>query len=178
MDPRKNPYSPGPGTQPPELAGRVDLIEKAEIALDRCRNGLSSRGGLIMVGLRGVGKTILLTRICQDAEARGFATVFIETPEKRSLPASLIPALRSALIKLDRTEVAKDVIKKSLAILGGFVSAMKLKHGDIAGLLKREVQAVAPVRASLIKKGMIYSAAHGNNAFTVPLFQDYLKRVM
>lgn len=131
MDPRLNPYSPGAGAQPPELAGRADLLEKVAVALDRCRNRLPSRGGLIMVGLRGVGKTVLLMRISQEAEARGFSTVFIETPEQRSLPALLIPALRSTLIKLDRTDVAKEVIKKALRALGGFVLGMKLKYHDI-----------------------------------------------
>jgi hypothetical protein len=113
------------------LAGRADLLEKVAIALDRCRNGLPSRGGIIMVGLRGVGKTVLLTRISQDAEARGFSTLFIETPEQRSLPALLIPALRSTLIKLDRTDVAKEFVKKSFRALAGFVSGMKLKYQDI-----------------------------------------------
>lgn len=131
MDPRTNPYSPGAGAKPPELAGRSELIEKIAIALDRCRNGLPSRGGLIMVGLRGVGKTVLLTRMSQDAEVRGFSTLLIETPERRSLPALLIPALRSTLIKLDRQSSTKDLIKKAFNALGGFVSAMKVKYQDI-----------------------------------------------
>lgn len=71
MDPRTNPYAPGAGTIPPELAGRDEIIEKVAIALDRCRSGLASRG-LFLVGLRGVGKTVLLTRISQEAEAKGF----------------------------------------------------------------------------------------------------------
>jgi hypothetical protein len=130
MDPRTNPYAPRAGTQPPELAGRDDIIEKAAIALDRCRNGLSARG-LLMVGLRGVGKTVLLTRIAQETEARGFAVVSIETPEKRSLPALIIPALRSALLKLDRAAATGEIIKKTLRVLGGFVAAMKLKYEDV-----------------------------------------------
>jgi len=130
MDPRKNPYSPGAGTIPPELAGRDDVLEKAAIELDRCRNGLSSRG-LMLVGLRGVGKTVLLTRISQEAESRGFVVVSIETPEKRSLPALLIPALRTALLKLDRISAAGDLGKLALRALGGFVGAMKVKYQDI-----------------------------------------------
>jgi Cdc6-like AAA superfamily ATPase len=61
MDPRKNPYAPG-GTPPPELAGRDDLIERAAIALDRVRARQATRS-LILRGLRGVGKTVLLNRI-------------------------------------------------------------------------------------------------------------------
>lgn len=130
MDPRTNPYAPGAGTLPPELAGRDEMIEKASIELDRCRNGLASRS-LLLVGLRGVGKTVLLTRMSQEAEANGFAVVSIETPEKRSLPALIIPALRSALLKLDRIAAAGKLGKRALKVLGGFVGAMKLKYQDV-----------------------------------------------
>lgn len=130
MDPRTNPYAPGAGTIPPELAGREETIEKASIALDRCRNGLASRG-LLFVGLRGVGKTVLLTRISQEAEAKSFVVVSIETPEKRSLPSLLIPALRSALLKLDRMAAAGNLVKRALRVLGGFVGVMKLKYEDV-----------------------------------------------
>lgn len=130
MDPRINPYAPGAGTQPPELAGRDEIIEKAAIALDRLRNGLAARS-LLMVGLRGVGKTVLLTRIAQETEARGFVVVQIESPERRSLPALLIPSLRLALLKLDRIAAAGELAKKALRALGGFVGAMKIKYQDI-----------------------------------------------
>ena len=130
MDPRLNPYAPGAGTLPPELAGRDELIERVSIQLDRCRNGLAFRG-FLLVGLRGVGKTVLLNRMAQDAEANGFIVVSIETPEKRSLPALLIPSLRTALIKLDMIATASDIGKKALRVLGGFVNAMKVKYQDI-----------------------------------------------
>ena len=130
MDPRTNPYAPGAGTVPPELAGRSEVIEKAAIALDRCRNGLAARG-LLLVGLRGVGKTVLLTRISQETEARDFVVVSIETPENRSLPALLIPALRTALLKLNRMSAVGDLGKRALRVLGGFVGAMKVKYQDI-----------------------------------------------
>lgn len=130
MDPRTNPYAPGAGTIPPELAGRDEIIEKAAIELDRCRSGLSSRG-LLLVGLRGVGKTVLLTRISKETEARGFITVSIETPERRSLPALIIPALRAALLKLDRSAAAGELGRRALRVLGGFVGAMKLKYQDV-----------------------------------------------
>ena len=130
MDPRTNPYAPGAGTIPPELAGRDEIIEKALIELDRCRNGLSARG-LLMVGLRGVGKTVLLTHLSKEAEANGFAVISIEVPEKRSLPALLIPSIRSALLKLDKKVAAGALGKRALRVLGGFVSAMKIKYEDI-----------------------------------------------
>jgi len=130
MDPRINPYAPGAGTLPPALSGRDEIIERVSIQLDRCRNGLAFRG-FLMVGLRGVGKTVLLTRLAQEAEANGFTVVSIETPEKRSLPALLIPSLRTALLKLNLILMANDLGKKALRALGGFVGAMKVKYQDI-----------------------------------------------
>ena len=130
MDPRTNPYAPGAGTFPPELAGRDEIIERAAIALDRFRDGRAARS-LLLVGLRGVGKTVLLTRIAQQSEARGFVVLSVEAPEKRSLPALLIPPLRTALLKLDRVAATGDMAKKALRVLGGFVNAMKLKYQDI-----------------------------------------------
>lgn len=58
MDPRRNPFSPGAGTRPPELAGRDELLERASIALDRIRAGRAARS-VVLYGLRGVGKTVL-----------------------------------------------------------------------------------------------------------------------
>ncbi len=130
MDPRTNPYSPGAGNPPYALVGRDEIIEKVSIELDRCRNGLSYRS-FLMVGLRGVGKTVLLNHLAINAEANGFAVVSIETPEKRSLPALLAPSLRSALLKLDHLAAAGDMGKKALKVLGSFIGAMKLKFNDI-----------------------------------------------
>ncbi len=130
MDPKTNPYAPGAGTVPPQLAGRDDIISKADIALERCKNGLSFRG-LLLVGLRGVGKTVLLSKIAQEAESKSFTVVSLETPEGRSLPALLIPALRSALLRLDRIKAKGDLAKKALRTLGGFLGAMKVKYEDV-----------------------------------------------
>ena len=130
MNPRSNPYAPGAGTPPPELAGRDRLLEDASIALDRIRNGLAAKS-VLMVGLRGVGKTVLLNRICRDAEGRGFITVLLEAPEDRSLPALLCAPLHTALLKMNRLAAAGDAAKRALRALGGFVGAMKLGFGDM-----------------------------------------------
>src|SRR5271163_3081984 len=130
MDPRKNPYAPGAGTPPPELAGRDELIERAAIALDRIRTGRAARS-LILYGLRGVGKTVLLNRIEKNAAARGFYSAKIEAPEERSLPALLIPALRSTLINLSRSQAARSAGLRALKALGGFAQALKVKYQDI-----------------------------------------------
>jgi hypothetical protein len=78
-----------------------------------------------------VGKTVLLNRIRIDAEARAIVAVHMEAPEGRSLPGLLAPALRAALIRLDRLQAATAGVRKALRALAGFVSALKMKHGDI-----------------------------------------------
>ena len=130
MDPRKNPFAPGAGEQPPELAGRDDLLERAAVSLDRCRSGLAARGP-VLYGLRGVGKTVLLNRIRMDAQARGIACVRMEAVESRSLPAVLAPALRTALTRLSRAETAKSWSQDAVKALAGFTRALKFKFGDI-----------------------------------------------
>src|SRR5207244_5498063 len=107
MDPVKNPYAPGAGTPPPELAGRDELRETVRIALERVRLGRPAKS-ILMVGLRGVGKTVLLDRMREDAEAVGIHTLRVEAPESRSLPAILAPQLRQALLRLSRIESAKE----------------------------------------------------------------------
>ncbi|MFZ0501058.1 MAG: ATP-binding protein [Steroidobacteraceae bacterium] len=130
MDPRRNPYAPGAGAPPPELAGRDAVIEEASIALDRIRNGLHAKS-LMLVGLRGVGKTVLLNRLHNDAMAAGLVTVLLEAPEQRSLPALLAPFLRMGLLKLDLVAHGADLAKRALRALGGFVQAAKIKYQDI-----------------------------------------------
>jgi hypothetical protein len=130
MDPRRNPYAPGAGAPPPELAGRDALIERAAIALDRIRSGRHDKS-MILVGLRGVGKTVLLNRVQLDAEERGIHGMRLEAPEDRSLPGILAPAMRAALLKLDRARAATAVGKKAMRALAGFVGAMKIKYGDV-----------------------------------------------
>ncbi len=129
MDPRTNPYSPGAGTPPPELAGRADLINRARIALDRIRARRSARS-FIFYGLRGVGKTVLLIKIRQDAESRGCSCVWVEAPEERSLPALLLPPLRAALIRLSAGEAAKARLEKAMIALSSFANAMKVRYQD------------------------------------------------
>jgi hypothetical protein len=130
MDPRRNPYAPGAGVPPPELAGRDALIERGAIALDRIRTRAAARS-LIFYGLRGVGKTVLLNRIRTDAEGRGILATRMEAPEERSLPALLAPGLRALLTRLSRGEAAKAAARRALTALSGFAKALKFKYGDL-----------------------------------------------
>src|SRR3990172_101758 len=125
MDPITNPFAPGAGTPPPELAGRDDLRETVRVALERTRRGNPTKS-VLLVGLRGVGKTVLLDRMRDDAAATGIQTLRIEAPENRSLPALLAPELRQALLRLSRNEQAKDLAQRALRALAGFAKALKI----------------------------------------------------
>ncbi len=130
MDPISNPYSPGAGTPPPELAGRDELRERVRIAAQRVRIGNPAKS-VLMVGLRGVGKTVLLDQMRNDAERAGLHTLRLETPEDRSLPALLAPQLRLALIRLSRVESAKQLAQRGLSALAGFVRSLRVRYQDI-----------------------------------------------
>jgi hypothetical protein len=79
MDPVTNPYAPGAGTPPPELAGRDELRERMRVSLARVRAGLPTKS-ILMVGLRGVRRTVLLDRIRDDGEATGILPMQMEAP--------------------------------------------------------------------------------------------------
>lgn len=130
MDPVRNPYAPGAGNPPPELAGRSVIRKDIAIRLKRLRLGRSAKS-IMMVGLRGVGKTVLLDQMRRDAESDGIQTVRIEAPEGRSLPALLAPALRLALLHLSKKEAAKEYAVRGLRALAGFVSKLKVTFNDI-----------------------------------------------
>lgn len=130
MDPIRNPYAPGAGTPPPELAGRDGLRETVRIALERTRARRPAKS-VLLIGLRGVGKTVLLDRMRLDAEASRIQTMRIEAPENRSLPAILAPQLRQSLLRLSRNEQARDLAQRALMGLAGFVRALKIHFNDI-----------------------------------------------
>jgi hypothetical protein len=130
MNPINNPYTPGAGTPPVELAGRDELREKVRVCIERLRIGNTAKS-VLMVGLRGVGKTVLLDQMRTDAEASGIHTIRVEAPENRSLPALLAPSLRLALLRLSQIEMAKNLAQKSLRALAGFAKALKFKFQDI-----------------------------------------------
>lgn len=130
MNPVTNPFAPGAGTPPPELAGRDELLKTIHIAIERTRLGYPTKS-VLLVGLRGVGKTVLLDRMRDDAEADGIQTLRIEAPENRSLPALLAPQLRLCLLQLSRNAAAKDLAQRALRGLAGFAKSLKVKYEDI-----------------------------------------------
>ena len=113
MSPIQNPFAPGAGTRPPELAGRDVVREKLRVALERARLGRPAKSAML-VGLRGVGKTVLLDRVREDAETAAIHTIRVEAPEGRSLPALLAPQLRQGLLRLSQIEAAKNLAVRGL----------------------------------------------------------------
>lgn len=133
MDKGKNPFSPGAGTPPPELAGRQEILEHALVALERVKNGRSEKS-MILVGLRGVGKTVLLVEMQHLAEKKGYRVALIEAHEsrqKKSLSELLALNLRRILMNLDRGEMLNEKVKRTLRVFRSFVNGIKVKTGEL-----------------------------------------------
>lgn len=96
MDPLKNPFSPGAGAPPPELAGRDPVLERARILLDRVKQKRPEKS-MLLTGLRGVGKTVLLNEIERLASADDYRTIQIEAHEDKQLGVLIGPYLRQLL---------------------------------------------------------------------------------
>lgn len=130
MDPVRNPFAPGAGTPPPELAGRQGILSRAETTLLRISQKRPAKS-LLLIGLRGVGKTVLLVRIQQLADRIGFKTLMVEAHEDKSLPELLLPPLRQVLLALDQLGALNEKVKRGLRVLRGFASAIKVKYGEV-----------------------------------------------
>ena len=262
MDRLANPYRPGAGTQPEALMGRDGLIDDFGVTLRRALDGRPGKS-CMPLGLRGVGKTVLLNRFMAIAEQEGARTAFMEATDSGSFSQLVAIRLRRILLQLASGPVRR-VVTRALGALSSFavhlpdgsvisvgveaeqgvadsgvlsedladllVAAGQAAHdcdtgivlgideaqylgreemgavigaidrltpkereylramaglgpgphrsGDIAAELDVRVQSVAPRRSALIAKGMIYSPAHGDTAFTVPLFDDFMRRTL
>ncbi|MEK6612720.1 MAG: ATP-binding protein, partial [Gemmatimonadota bacterium] len=130
MDPIANPFSPGAGSPPPELVGRAGILEQARILLGRVKEKRPEKS-LLLTGLRGVGKTVLLNEIERLAAKAGYRTVSLEAHEDKSLAAMLVPPLRKLLYELDRIKGAGNKAKRGLAVLKGFMNGGKLTMGRV-----------------------------------------------
>lgn len=130
MDVGSNPYAPGAGTRPPLLAGRDDLVANATVALARAKRGRHGKS-FVAVGLRGVGKTVVLNRVLELAEAEKYQVAYIEAHDNASLAALLLPQLRSIMVRINKMEGAKDIGRKGISVLKNFANAVKINIADI-----------------------------------------------
>ena len=155
------------------------MLEAVSIALDRIRHGRHAQSSILM-GLRGVGKTVLLNEMRRAAEGEGIQCVPIEAPEGQSLPAMLVPALRTALLKLDRGQAAMTVAKRGLGTLARFVKAFKLSYGELEASLDLGEIGIADngdLESDLIDLIDLVGAAAAERNTAVVLFIDELQYV-
>ena len=130
MNPVENPFAPGAGSPPPELAGREALLERARIALLRLKAARHAKS-LMLLGLRGVGKTVLLNRIKTMAENEGYVTAFIEATENKPLARLIIPELRRILFALNAGQKVNAIARRALGVLRSFIGSVKIKVDDV-----------------------------------------------
>ena len=129
MNEAQNPFSPGAGTPPPELAGRSAILHSAEVIFERARAGRSFQS-LMLIGLRGVGKTVLLSKIGNLAESAGLQIVQIEAPEGRGIGELIAPELRRVLLRMSLGASAATQARRALQALRNFVGKFKISVGD------------------------------------------------
>lgn len=122
MDDLTNPYRPGAGTSPPALLGRDALIDHFGVTVRRATAGRPGKS-LMTIGLRGVGKTVLLNRFVEIAEDEGFEVGFIEAPEDGDLRVLLAGRLRKILLDLDRGSTSGKVLR-ALRVLKAFTATL------------------------------------------------------
>jgi len=123
MDPVRNPFAPGAGKPPPELAGRDAEMAKINLLMRRVEAGRSERS-LLITGLRGVGKTVLLNRFREQAEEHGWSAVQREMKGPKDHPQPFRDVMadmsRQALLALGRDQQISDVVKRALGALRSF----------------------------------------------------------
>ncbi len=138
MNPILNPFVPGAGSKPPELAGRDFILTGAEVSIQRALRGSACRSQMLL-GLRGVGKTVLLSKIEEMAQTAGHLTSFIEAPEGGRLSDLLLPKIHQTLRKLSLLENAKSKAYLALRALRSFASAFQVQYGDMTLSIDPEI---------------------------------------
>jgi len=124
-----NPFAPGAGTPPPELAGRAATIENIEQSVARLKHGKTSQSH-ILVGLRGVGKTVILAQLEDKFLNQNLHVIQMEAHDSKKFIEMLVPRLRRALHQLSLVETARHRVRQSWAILKSFISTFKIKFND------------------------------------------------
>jgi hypothetical protein len=133
VDPRKNPYAPGAGTKPPALVGRDEQVESFDVLLERLENGYAEQS-LIVTGLRGVGKTVLLDVLREKAEARNWATVEWEVEKNAAFGPRMAAQLRRVLLQIAPKARWTERALKAAAILKSFTMTFNPDGAMTAGL--------------------------------------------
>ena len=130
MDPYHNPFAPGAGSRPPELAGRDKILDAARVSCGRAIHGRNARS-MMLLGLRGTGKTVLLNEIGKIAKEEGLLVSKVESPERESLARLLYPEMRKVMRSLSGVEAAKHIASRGLQGLRSFASIFKIDIGGV-----------------------------------------------
>lgn len=106
------------------------MLEQAITALERVKRGRHAKS-LMLIGLRGVGKTVVLNEISKQALKRGYLAELVEARDGDDLKQMLIPVLRKLLLQLDRGERAIDAVKRGLRVLRSFIGNVSVTAGGV-----------------------------------------------
>jgi len=126
MDPIRNPYTPGAGSRPPALAGREAELAGFRVLLERLRRGRPEKS-MIVTGLRGVGKTVLLNPFGSVAEEVRFATAFTEITHGTEFRPLMARLIRRVLLSLSPVDRMKERARRAVAVFKAFT--LKLPDG-------------------------------------------------
>jgi hypothetical protein len=141
MDPRMNPYAPGAGTKPPALVGRVSELKAFEILLERLERGYAEQS-MIITGLRGVGKTVLLDVFREKAEARDWAAIEWEVEKNAPFAPRVAALVRRALLQIAPRARWTERARHAAGILKSFTLTFTPEGAVTTGL---DVDALAGV---------------------------------
>ncbi|WP_091935033.1 ATP-binding protein [Blastococcus sp. DSM 46786] len=130
MDPVRNPYAPGAGQRPPELAGRDDELQAFDVVLERIARGRPERS-LVLTGLRGVGKTVLLNQLRSAAISRGWGTGKIEARPEQSLRRPISSALHMALRELGPRHGDQESVAEVLGVVKAFAQRVNAAEAKV-----------------------------------------------
>ena len=135
MDPRENPYTPNAGARPPVLVGRQDELDAFEVLLDRLRAGRSEQS-MIITGLRGVGKTVLLSEFRTSALDRDWVVIEIEIAkhDNDQFKELLAREIRKALFAIAPRAKWAGKLKRAAQILKSFTVTVDPQGTLSAGL--------------------------------------------
>lgn len=129
MDRLRNPFTPGAGALPPELAGRSSVIDDGRVLAGRALLGRYEKS-LLLIGLRGVGKTVLLKYLAENAKRSGVVPVVIEVRNAQSDFEELALRVKDALCTIDFSSRVKDSVNHAFSTLRNFVRTFSLNIGD------------------------------------------------
>ena len=143
MDPVRNPFAPGAGSQPPELAGRRAIVDEARIALNRVIQGRSSQSQLLL-GLRGVGKTVLLNKIEDMADEEDIRYEHLEISERGSFKSSVSLHVFKLIQQMSVKAKLKKHLSRSLSVLKAF-SLKYSQDGEVSLSMDSEIDSAVGI---------------------------------